>query len=91
MTWINHEIHFAWQGQSLLKVACEFSWQAQYLVKLDGDFSWQAHHVVKFCEIAGVRNVVFFNAKCVSKMRRVMSPKCEMTILSSDYPWIMLD
>ena len=46
---INHEIHFAWQ--------------AQYLVKLDCHFSWQAQHLVAFWEIAGARNVVFFNTK----------------------------
>ena len=44
-----HEIHFAWQ--------------AQYLVKLECDFSWQAQHLVTFWEIAGARNVVFFNTK----------------------------
>ena len=53
---INHEIHF--------------SWQAQYLVKLECHFSWQAQQFVKFWEIAGARNVAFFHTKCVSKMRR---------------------
>ena len=33
------------------------------LVKLECDFSWQAQHLVKFWEIAGARNVVFFNTK----------------------------
>ena len=47
VTRINHEMHFAWQ--------------AQYLVKLECDFSWQAQHLVTFWEIAGARNVVFFN------------------------------
>ena len=61
VTRINHEIHFAWQ--------------AQYLLKLECDFSWQAQHFVAFWEIAGARNVVFFNSKCVSKMGRVRSPK----------------
>ena len=46
---INHEIHFAWQ--------------AQYLVKLECDFSWQAQHLVTSWGIAGARNVVFFNTK----------------------------
>ena len=46
---INHEIHF--------------SCQAQYLVKLECDFSWQAQDFVTFWEIAGARNVVFFNTK----------------------------
>ena len=49
VTRINHEMHFAWQ--------------AQYLVKLECNFSWQAQHLVTFWEIAGARNVVFFNKK----------------------------
>ena len=32
---INHEIHFSWQAQYLLKLKCHFSWQAQYLVMLE--------------------------------------------------------
>ena len=39
----------------------DFSWQAQHLVKLEYYFSWQAQHFVQFWEIAGARNVVFFN------------------------------
>ena len=53
VTRINHEIHFAWQ--------------AQYLVKLECDFSWQAQHLVTFWEIAGARNVVFFDTKSCSR------------------------
>ena len=53
MTRINLEIHFAWQ--------------AQYLVKLDCHFSWQAQHLVTFWEIAGARNVAFFNTKSCSR------------------------
>ena len=60
-TRINHEIHFAWQ--------------AQYLVKLECHFSWQAQHLVTFWEIAGARNVVFFHTKCVSKIGQVRSPR----------------
>ena len=41
----------------------DFVWPAQYLVKLECDFSWQAQHFVTFLEIAGARNVVFFNEK----------------------------
>ena len=41
----------------------QFEWQAQYLVNLDCHFSWQAQHLVTFWEIAGARNVVFFNTK----------------------------
>ena len=48
VTRINHEIHFAWQAQYLVKLECYFSWQAQYLVKLECYFSWQAQHLVKF-------------------------------------------
>ena len=44
-----------------------FSRQAQYLVKLECDFSWQAQHLVTFWEIAGARNVVFFNTKSCSR------------------------
>ena len=40
-----------------------FTWQAQYLVKVECDFSWQAQHFVTSWEIAGARNVVFFNTK----------------------------
>ena len=46
---INDEFHFAWQ--------------AQYLAKLECDFLWQAQHFVTFWEIAGARDVVFFNSK----------------------------
>ena len=46
---IDHEIHFAWQAQYLVKLKCHFSWQAQYLVK--------------FGMIAGARNVVFIFRK----------------------------
>ena len=41
----------------------ENRWQAQYLVKLECEFSWQAQHLVTLWEIAGARNVVFFNTK----------------------------
>ena len=58
---INHEIHFAWHVQSLVDLECHFSWQAQHLVTI-----W---------EIAGARNVVFFDTKCVCHMGRVRSPK----------------
>ena len=63
MTRINHEIHFAWQAQYLVKL------------ELECDSSWQAQHFVQFWEIAGARNVVFFHTKCVSKMGRLRSPK----------------
>ena len=50
MSRIDHESHFAWQAQYLVKLKCHFSWQAQYSVK--------------FGMIAGARNVVFCNTKC---------------------------
>ena len=58
---INHEIHFA----------CP----AQYLVELEGGFSGQAQQFVTLWEIAGLRNVVFFGRKCVSRMGRLRSLK----------------
>ena len=81
VTRINHEIHFAWQ--------------AQYLVKLECYFSWQAQHLVTFWEIAGARNVVFFHTKCVSKVGRGRSPRRRvrdddfMLGSWSDYPRIV--
>ena len=33
VTRIDHESHFAWQAQYLVKLKCHFSWQAQYSVK----------------------------------------------------------
>ena len=80
----------------MVKVECEFLWQVQYLVKVDCEFSLQGQHFVTFWEIAGARNVVFFNTKCVSKIGRVRSPKRRvrdddfMVGLSSDYRQIIL-
>ena len=51
---INHEIHFAWQ--------------AQYLVKFVRHFSWQAQHLVKFGMIAGAGSVAIFNRICSWRM-----------------------
>ena len=34
VTRINHEIHFAWQAQYLVKLDCQFSWQASILCTL---------------------------------------------------------
>ena len=56
---ITHESHFAWQAQHLVMSECHFSWQAQCLVK--------------FGYIAGARNVVIFNTKCVAEGGRVSS------------------
>ena len=80
------------------KSRVHFSWQAQYLVKLECDFSWQAQHLVTFWEIAGARNVVFFNTKSCSRSDEygLRSGGCEMRFsdrivvgLSSDYPRIV--
>ena len=63
-----------------------FAWQAQYLVKFESDLSWQAQRFVTFWEIAGARNVVFYNRKASPRWDREgpRSGGCEMTILSSD-------
>ena len=65
----------------------DFVWQAQYLVRLAGDFSWRAQHFVTFWEIAGTRNVVFYNTKSSPRSDREgpRSGGCEMTISCSDY------
>ena len=54
---------FCVAGAVFGEVGGSFCWQAQYLVRLAGDFSWQAQHFVTFWEIAGTRNVVFYNTK----------------------------
>ena len=58
----------------------------QSLVKCESDFSWQAQHFVTFWEIAGTRNVVFYNTKSSPSWDEsgLRSGGCEMTILSSD-------
>ena len=61
---INHDIHFAWQVQHLVKFMCHFLWQVQHLVKFMCHFSWQAQHLVKCGMIAGAGNVVIFNRIC---------------------------
>ena len=33
VTRINHEIHFSWQAQYLVKLKCHLLWQAQYSLK----------------------------------------------------------
>ena len=57
------DIDFVWHVQYLVRLEGHFVWQAHYLVRLAGDFSWQAQHFVTFWEIAGARNVVFYNTK----------------------------
>ena len=55
-------------------------------MKVECDFPWQAQHFVTFWEIAGARNVVFFNTKLSPRSHGegLRSGGCEMTILSSD-------
>ena len=71
---INHEIHFLWQAQYLVKFKCHFSWQAQYSVK--------------FGMIAGARNVVFFTTKC--SWWAGCEAGCGLTVSWSDHARIML-
>ena len=70
----------------------DFAWQAQYLVRLAGGSSWQVQHFVTFWEIAGARNVVFYNTKSCRRSDRegLRSGGCEVTILSSDYRRIIV-
>ena len=70
-----------------------FAWQAHYLVQVECDFSWQAQHFVTFWEIAGARNVVFFNTKLSRRLHGegLRSGGCEMTISWSDYPRLSLN
>ena len=76
VTRITDEIHFAW---------AVFGEVGVWLFVA-------APHLVQFWEIAGARNVVFFNTKSSpgSQGEGLRSGGCEMTILSSDYPRIML-
>ena len=79
MTRINHEIHFAWQAQYLVKFECHFSWQAQYSVK--------------FGMIAGARNVVFFQYKMLVvgvKGNLGCEAGCGLTVSWSDHGRIIL-
>ena len=45
---INHDSHFSWQVQHLVKFMCYFLWQVQHLVKFMCHFLWQVQHLVKF-------------------------------------------
>ena len=102
-TQITDDIHFVWQAQYLVrlegKIATQifdnipFVCQAQYFGGVACDFSWQAQHFVTFWEIAGARNVVFFNTKLSTRShgKALGSGGCEITILSSDYHRIILE
>ena len=76
-------------------VESQFQYLVQYLVQVECDFMWQAQHFATFWEIAGARNVVFFNTTLSRRLHGegLRSGGCEMTIfssiilgLSSDYP-----
>ena len=70
--WLNHDIHYAWQVQHLVKFTCHFLWQVlQHLVKFMCHFLWQAQHLVKFGMIAGAGNVIIFNRICSWPVRKV--------------------
>ena len=64
-TRINHEIHFAWQAQYLVKFECDFSWQAQHLVTF-----WNDSQSAKCCIfqykmlVVGVKSNVGCEAGC---------------------------
>ena len=76
VTRINHEMHFAWQ--------------AQYLVKLECDFSWQAQHLVTFWEIAGARMLYFSIQNRVQDRTSKMTISCSdhaRIILESSLYW----
>ena len=52
---------------------CDFSWQAQHLAMSERHFLWQAKYLVKSGWIAGARNVVIFNTKCVAEWEKLRS------------------
>ena len=59
VTRINHEIHFAWQAQYLVKSRCEFVSprivnDVSYVTRINHEihFAWQAQYLVKlWCEV----------------------------------------
>ena len=69
---IDHESHFAWQAQYLVKFKCHFSLQAQ--------------HSVKFGMIAGARNVVQYKLLVVGvKSNLGCEAGCGLTVSCSDH------
>ena len=75
---IDHESHFAWQ--------------AQYLVKLKCHFSWQAQHSVKFGMIAGARKVIFQYKMLVVGVKSNLGCEagCGLTVSWPDHARVML-
>ena len=78
VTQTTDDIDFVWQVQYLVRLEGHFVWQAQYLVRLAGGFSWQAQHFVTFWEIAGTRNVVFYNCTMKAKSLHQTSFSCSI-------------
>ena len=73
---IDHESHFAWQAQYLVKFECHFSWQAQYFGMIAG-----ARNVVFFqykMLVVGVKG----NLGCEAG--------CGLTVSCSDHGRIMV-
>ena len=77
----NDDLYVMWSIDDI-----DFVWQVQYLVRLAGNFSWQVHHFLTFWEIAGTRNIVFYNTKSFPRSDREgpRSGGYEMTILCSE-------
>ena len=76
---IDHESHFTWQAQYLVKFECHFSWQAQYSVK--------------FGMIAGARNCCIFQYKMLVvgvKSNLGCEAGCGLTVSWSDHARIIL-
>ena len=77
VTRINHEMHFAWQAQYLVKLECDFSWQAQHfqdgLTGLipDTGLIWLDNH----CATAPASYMRLVGAK--------LAPMTQMLLLSS--------
>ena len=76
VTRINHEIHFAWQAQYLVKLWCEVCCSAhcKWRFICDADQSWDSFFVAgaAFCEI--LRDS--WSAKCSFSIQNA-SPRCE--------------
>ena len=61
-------LQILWQAQYLVKLWCEVCCignDVSYVTRINHEihFAWQAQYLVTFWEIAGARNVGFFNTK----------------------------
>ena len=112
-TRINHEIHFAWQAQFLVKLegdaCCSAHCKWRFICEEDQSWDWFFVAGAVFGEVgvslfvagAAIREILgdSRSAKCCFSIQNA-SPRCdekglpsggcEMTILSSDYPRIIL-